>query len=210
MWGPQRTSPSPADAMAGSVSAVVSASPGGAAKAGEAPAAARTPARPRAKRLKRLHDDEKAALASHFLATRWVASRPSVAVAVDAAALAQAAGCTVTQAAYWAATLPPLDKAQRRGKNAMARLTEEFEKWVPASAGDTAPSQEALRRLLWMDSIVPATVVKHWKGRSRRRTRRRKGRARAGAGVGAGVRARARVRPWTGSKLRSSAFWWPA
>ena len=149
-------------------------------------------------------------LASHFLATRWVACRPSVAVAVDAAALAQAAGSTVTQAAYWAATLPPLDKAQRRGKNVMARLTEEFEKWVPASAGDTAPSQEALRRLLWMDSIVPATVVKHWKGRSRRRTRRRKGRARAGAGVGAGVRARARVRPWTGSKLRSSAFWWPA
>ena len=87
LWAPQRTPPSPADAMAGSVSAVGSASPGGAATAGEAPPAARTPARARAKRLKRLKDDEKAALASHFLATRWVASRPSV----DAAALEHAA-----------------------------------------------------------------------------------------------------------------------
>ena len=63
----------------------------------------------------------------------------------------------------------------------LARLTEEFEKWVPASAGDTASPQEALLRLLWMDSIVPATVVKHWK-----ETIAAADAAAAGAGAGAG------------------------
>ena len=86
----------PANAMAGSVSAAVSALPGDAVTAAVAPSAARTPARPR---VKRLTDAQKAALAKHRLAS-WNASIPSVAVGVDLAALAQAAACTAAQAGY--------------------------------------------------------------------------------------------------------------